>query len=92
MRQSLRELARMKGAGIVATWRDKRTNALVSDATRNRSISHGGKASNFVKVSEVDLSEPTEVIRTLDDLYFDQDNYEEFEDVTYDGGADYGEE
>lgn len=76
----------------MATWRDIRTNALVSEATRNRSISHGGNPKNFKKVSNKNLSEPTAVINNLDDLYFDPDDYIEYEEQIFDGGADYGEE
>ncbi len=70
----------------MATYRDKRTGSLVSEETFNRSSAQGG-GKYFEKVSESDV-----IFRSIEDLYFNPDDYDEYEYLEFDGGADYGSE
>ena len=75
----------------MATYRDKRTGAQISQETFNRSISHGGKRSNFEKISEKDLGPTEKIFRDISDFNYEESDYEEYEELIFDGGADYGE-
>lgn len=76
----------------MATYRDKRTGAQISQETYNRSISHGGKPRNFEKISEKNLPPATDVFTKPEDFNYDDADYSDYDELIFDGGADYGEE
>jgi hypothetical protein len=76
----------------MATYRDKRTGAQISQDTYNRSIKQGGSPKNFEKISEKDLPKTERVFKNLEDFDYDESDYSDYEELIFDGGADYGNE
>jgi hypothetical protein len=69
----------------MARYRDKETGNYVSEATYNRSIAKGG--TRYEKTDDA----PDRIFGSLDAFDYDTEDYDDYEDLFYDGGADYGE-
>ena len=72
-------------------YRDRETGEFVDESVYNRSIAHGGTRYEEVDVEE---KEPDRIFGSIDDFYYEPGDYEDvgYEDLFFDGGADYGEE